>query len=33
VTISRNSVRVSSFTDEGIRTKVEAWADGVPDLA
>lgn len=33
VTISRNSVRVSSYTDEGIRTKVETWADGVPDLA
>lgn len=32
VTLSRNAVRVSSYSDDGIRTKVETWADGVPDL-
>lgn len=33
LTISRDSVGLSSYSDESIRTKVETWADTVPALA
>ena len=33
VNFSRNQVTITSFTDEAIRTRVEAWADSVPELA
>lgn len=33
VTISRTSVRISSYSDDSIRTKIETWADGISDLA
>ena len=33
VTLSRDQVRVSSYSDDAILTKVETWADGVPALA
>lgn len=33
VTFSRDQVRITSYSDDAIRTKVETWADGVPALA
>jgi hypothetical protein len=33
VTISRNRVNLTSYSDDAIRTKVETWADTVPALA
>jgi len=33
VTISRTQVRVSSYSDDAIRTTVETWADTKPELA
>jgi hypothetical protein len=33
VTISRNRVNLTSYSDDAIRTKVETWADSVPALA
>ena len=33
VTFGRDSVRITSYEDEAIRTAVEAWADTVPALA
>jgi hypothetical protein len=33
VTITRDSVRLTSYSDDEIRTKVETWADSVPSLA
>lgn len=33
VTISRDRVNLTSYSDDGIRTKVETWADSVPALA
>ena len=33
VTFSRDSVHITSYSDDGILTKVEAWADSVPALA
>ena len=33
VTISRDRVNLTSYSDDAIRTKVETWADTVPDLA
>ncbi|WAI01352.1 hypothetical protein [Methanogenium organophilum] len=32
VTISRTKVRISSYADDAIRTTVETWADGKPEL-
>lgn len=32
LSITRNRVTVSSYTDEGIKKKVEAWVDTVPGL-
>jgi len=32
LSIARNRVTLSSYSDEGIRTRVERWADGVPEL-
>jgi len=32
VTFSRKNVRISSYQDDGIRTRVETWADGVVAL-
>ena len=32
VTLSRDKVRISSYADETIRTAVETWADGKPEL-
>ncbi|PKL60999.1 MAG: hypothetical protein CVV31_13780 [Methanomicrobiales archaeon HGW-Methanomicrobiales-2] len=32
VTFTRTTVRLSSYQDEAIRTKVETWADGVASL-
>ncbi|HVP96733.1 hypothetical protein [Methanoregula sp.] len=31
--LARDKVTLSSYEDESIRTKVEAWADSVPELA
>ena len=33
VSIARDRVTVASYTDEGIRKKVEAWADTVPEFS
>jgi len=33
VTFSRGQVTLTSYSDDGIRTKVETWADTVPALA
>jgi len=33
VTFARDQVRISSYSDEAIRTSVETWADTVPALA
>ncbi len=33
VTFGRQSVSLTSYSDDGIRTKVETWADTVPALA
>jgi hypothetical protein len=33
VTLTRRAVRLSSYADDAIRTKVETWADTVPALA
>jgi hypothetical protein len=33
VVFSRDNVRLNSYSDDAIRTKVETWADGVPALA
>ncbi|WAI00389.1 hypothetical protein [Methanogenium organophilum] len=33
VTLSRDKVRISSYTDDAIRAAVEAWADGKPELS
>jgi len=33
VTIARDRVNLTSYSDDGIRTKVETWADSVPALA
>ncbi|MDO9324325.1 MAG: hypothetical protein Q7T80_05125, partial [Methanoregula sp.] len=33
VTFSRDSVGLTSYSDDSIRTKVETWADTVPALA
>ncbi|WFN33448.1 hypothetical protein L1S32_06195 [Methanogenium sp. S4BF] len=33
VTLSRSKVRISSYADDAIRTTVEAWADGIPELS
>ena len=32
VVIGRDAVRLNSYEDDAIRTKVETWADGVVDL-
>jgi hypothetical protein len=32
VVFSRDQVTLSSYEDEAIRTKVETWADSVPEL-
>jgi hypothetical protein len=31
--LNRDSVHLTSYTDEAIKTRVEAWADSVPELA
>ncbi len=33
VTLSRDSVSLTSYSDDAIKTKVESWADSVPALA
>jgi len=33
VTFGRNRVSLSSYSDEAIRTRIETWADTVPELA
>jgi hypothetical protein len=33
LSIARDRVTVSSYTDDGIRRRVERWSDGVPALA
>ena len=33
LSLARNRITVSSYTDDAIRKKVEAWADSVPALA
>ena len=33
VTLSRSKVRISSYADDAIRTTVETWADGKPELS
>lgn len=33
VTFGRNRIRISSYEDDAIRAKVEAWADTVPALS
>lgn len=33
VTLSRNRVSLTSYSDDAVRTKVETWADTVPELA
>jgi hypothetical protein len=33
VTLSRNQVSLTSYSDDTIRTKLETWADAVPALA
>ncbi|WAI00832.1 hypothetical protein [Methanogenium organophilum] len=32
VTLSRSKVRIPSYADDAIRTTVEAWVDGKPEL-
>jgi len=32
VTFSRDSVRISSYQDDSIRSTIETWADSVPAL-
>jgi hypothetical protein len=32
LSIARDRVTLSSYSDEGIRARVETWADGVPAL-
>jgi hypothetical protein len=33
LSIARDRVTLSSYSDEGIRKRVEKWADGVPEVA
>ncbi|MDO9550254.1 MAG: hypothetical protein Q7J03_04715 [Methanoregula sp.] len=33
VNFSRQRISITSYSDDGIRTKVETWADTVPELA
>ena len=33
ITLSRDKVNLTSYEDDAIRTKVETWADTVPELA
>jgi hypothetical protein len=33
VNFSRSRVTITSYADDAIRTKVETWADSVPELA
>ena len=33
LTFSRSQVSLTSYSDDAIRTKVETWADSVPELA
>jgi hypothetical protein len=33
VTLSRDQIRITSYEDDAIRTKVETWADTKPELA
>ena len=33
LSIARDRVTVSSYTDDGIKRRVERWSDGVPELA
>ncbi len=33
LTFSRKQVTLTSYTDEGIRLRVETWADTIPALA
>ena len=33
VTFARDQVRISSYSDDAIRTRVETWSDTVPALA
>ena len=33
LSLARNRITVSSYSDDGIRKRVEAWADKVPALA
>jgi hypothetical protein len=33
VTFARDQVRISSYSDDAIQTRVETWADTVPALA
>lgn len=33
ITLSRDKVNLTSYEDDAIRTKVETWADSVPELA
>ncbi|MDD4300514.1 MAG: hypothetical protein PHO78_07675 [Methanomicrobium sp.] len=33
VSFTRKSVKISSYADDAIRTKIEAWADTIPALA
>jgi hypothetical protein len=33
LSLTRNRVTLSSYSDEGIRKRVEKWSDGVPALA
>ena len=33
VAFTRDTVRISSYTDDAIRTAIDTWADAVPDLA
>jgi hypothetical protein len=32
LSLARDRVTLSSYSDEGIRTRIENWADGVPAL-
>jgi hypothetical protein len=33
VAFTRDTVRISSYTDDAIKTAIDTWADAVPDLA
>jgi hypothetical protein len=33
VTFSRDQVRITSYSDDAIRTRIETWADTIPALA